>query len=54
MTLPNLELPIEDRNAAEFWRDEFAYRYIETGDQGYREARDAAESYIEDQWPEDL
>lgn len=51
MTLPNLELPIEDQHAAEWWRDHFAEEYRTTGDAAFREARDIVIRYIDDLWP---
>ena len=50
--LPNLELPIEDRNAAEFWQSEFAGRFRETGDKAYQEAHKAVTRYIDNVWPD--
>jgi hypothetical protein len=44
---PNLELPIEDRHAAEWWRDHFAEQFIETNDFAFKEARDTTTDFID-------
>ncbi len=51
MTLPNLELPIEDQHAAEWWRDQFADLYRSTSDTAFSEARDIVAAYIDALWP---
>ncbi len=48
MTLPNLELPIEDENAAAFWRDHFSDQFRATNDMAFQEAHAAVVAYIDD------
>ena len=52
MTLPNLELPIEDRHAAEWWRDQFEDLHHSTGDGAYEEARTIAAQYVALHFPD--
>lgn len=46
MMLPPLELPIEDKNAAEWWHVEFADQHRRTGDGAYEEAQQIAAQYL--------
>ena len=51
MTLPNLELPIEDQHTAEWWRNEFAGRFSDTNDHAFEEAHQLVVEYIDRMWP---
>ena len=46
---PALLLPIDDRNAAEFWMNEWRQRFAETNDYAFKEAIDALQYFMDTQ-----
>lgn len=51
--LPDLKLPIEDENAAEFWLEEFRNRYNATSDAAFRESAGIVQEYIDLHFPDE-
>lgn len=45
--LPDFKIPIEDRSAAEFWVNEWDWRFTATNDQAFREQALAMRRYID-------
>ncbi len=48
----NFVLDIPDRHAAEFWLEEWQYRYQQTRDGAFKDSADEMELYINRRWPE--
>ncbi len=45
--LPDFRIPIDDKHAAEFWRQEWWDRYHQTHDLAFREAAEAMGRYMD-------
>jgi hypothetical protein len=48
--LPDFRIEIPDRDAADFWLDEFQTRWHQTNDHAFKEQADAMETYIANHW----
>jgi hypothetical protein len=44
---PDFKIPIADEHEAEFWLDEWNYRFGETGDHAFKEQAQAMREYID-------
>lgn len=53
MIYPDFKLPVDDKNAAEFWLDEWDRRFRETKDYAFKESADEMRKYISDHFPDE-